>query len=348
MLLRGVVIRSTIRGGHASLATAVSDGDGEKVVLVVIRFGGSEWNDSRVNKSNDENEDLSHEKSPERQTDVSRMRSNIRRLSKIGNELDFDGSFEKQTSATQPVISSQSIHDWDKFLVDYYIIPTPTTDYGECENVRLVQSQKWDAKRCQTLQSKYFTTSTRKQQQQKPKVKRSTTIKESSCVHHKSGLGKRQQGEVVADFLLFVFSTMHHEYTHSSSSSSTEEHTSTQQFEKYEFRRRIVRCDLFSSTLNDTNNIDRKDQVVPKILKEKKVLDVAGGAGHVSLALTLRNVKSTALTHAALLVVSQGEIESCSKSQTNLYLTRTEHGLEQGPKESIHSLERGEINTIHN
>lgn len=291
MLLRGVVIRSTIRGGHASLATAVSDGDGEKVVLVVIRFGGSEWNESRVNKSNDENEDLSHEKSPERQTDVSRMRSNIRRLSKIGNELDFDGSFEKQTSATQPVISSQSIHDWDKFLVDYYIIPTPTTDYGECENVRLVQSQKWDAKRCQTLQSKYFTTSTRKQQQQ-PKVKRSTTIKESSCVHHKSGLGKRQQGEVVADFLLFVISTMHHEYIHSSSSSSTEEHTSTQQFENYEFRRRIVRCDVFSTTLNNTNNIDRSDQV-RKIPREKKVLDVAGGAGHVSLALTLRNVKST-------------------------------------------------------
>ena len=292
MLLRGVVIRSTIRGGHASLATAVSDADGERVVLVVIRFGGSEWNESRVNKSNDENEDLSHEKSPESQTDVSRMRSNIRRLSKIGNEMDFVGSFEKETSAAQSVISSQSFHDWDKFLVDYYIIPTPTTDYGECENVRLVQSQKWDAKRCQTLQSKYFTTSTRKQQ---PKVKRSTTLKESSCVHHKSGLGKRQQGEVVADFLLFVISTMHHEYTHSSSSSSTEENMSTQQFENYEFRRRIVRCDLFSSTLNNTNNTDRTDQVVPKILKEKKVLDVAGGAGHVSLALTLRNVKSTVI-----------------------------------------------------
>ena len=84
MLLRGVVIRSTIRGGHASLATAVSNGDNsdEKIVLVVIRFGGSEW--SPVNKSYNEKDVRSNEISSERQkTDVSRMRSNIRRLSKI-------------------------------------------------------------------------------------------------------------------------------------------------------------------------------------------------------------------------------------------------------------------------
>ena len=32
-----------------------------------------------------------------------------------------------------------------------------------------------------------------------------------------------------------------------------------------------------------------------ELLREKRVLDVAGGAGHVSLALTLRNVKSTVI-----------------------------------------------------
>ena len=297
MLLRGVVIRSTIRGGHASLATAVSNGDNsdEKIVLVVIRFGGSEWNEneSPVNKSYNEKDVRSNEISSERQkTDVSRMRSNIRRLSKIGNELDFVGSFEKQTSASDAVHSNQSFNDWDKFLVDYYI---PTIDCDECENVRLVQAQKLDAKRCQTLQSKYFPTCTHKQQQQQqPNVKRSCTTTESFCIHHKSGLGKRQQGQVVADFLLFVISTMHTEYIHNSSSSSIEEQTTTKQFENYEFRKRIVNCDLSSSILNNTNSINKIDQV-PKLLREKRVLDVAGGAGHVSLALTLRNVKSTVI-----------------------------------------------------
>ena len=291
MLLRGVVIRSTIRGGHASLATAVSNGDNsdEKIVLVVIRFGGSEW--SPVNKSYNEKDVRSNEISSERQkTDVSRMRSNIRRLSKIGNELDFVGSFEKQTSASDAVHSNQSFNDWDKFLVDYYI-----PDCDECENVRLVQAQKLDAKRCQSLQRKYFPTCTHKQQQQQqPNVKRSCTTTESFCIHHKSGLGKRQQGQVVADFLLFVISTMHTENIHNSPSSSIEEQTTTKQFENYEFRKRIVNCDLFSSILNNANSIDKIDQV-PKLLREKRVLDVAGGAGHVSLALTLRNVKSTVI-----------------------------------------------------
>ena len=59
--LRGVLFRSTIRGGHASLAIIVTSGkdeddhtspppqNEERMVLVVVRLGGSEW-DTKLEK----------------------------------------------------------------------------------------------------------------------------------------------------------------------------------------------------------------------------------------------------------------------------------------------------------
>ena len=61
ILLRGVLFRSTIRGGHASLAiivTSEKDEDDtsspqnneERMVLVVVRLGGSEWDNTKLEK----------------------------------------------------------------------------------------------------------------------------------------------------------------------------------------------------------------------------------------------------------------------------------------------------------
>ena len=325
MILRGVLFRSTIRGGHASLAIAVTanlsidddDGsvDSSEVVLVVIRFDGPEWSfegstreniDDTISRSKS-NEYISKMTSPKREI-ITRMRSNIRRLCKIGNELEFTGDFEKQSSnactksdgadARSPI---NNFNCWSRFVVDYH--PQSSGNENEdCNNkhVRLVQVQKWDATRCQMLQRKYFHAPKRNQQTKSKDMLRneSNIVQVSSCVHHKSGLGKRQQGEVVADFLLHAISTKYQATIDVTNSSFNE--AILERFGDHDFKYRLVQYKLSS----DTANISDRNANVTKLFPHRKagtndlehdILDVAGGAGHVSLALTLRGVRSTVI-----------------------------------------------------
>lgn len=301
MILRGVLFRSTIRGGHASLAVASSDGDDEKVLLVVVRFGGSEWNANCLVENN-------HGSNVQSSETMTRMRSNVRRICKIGNELEFVGSFEDQTSeyeqksanecyATKSERSS-GFNDWNRFFVDYHL----TSNQDDIETIRLIRAQSWDATRCQLLQKRYFPATKQKQQ---PKPKRNapneTDKNESGIViHHKSGLGKRQMGEVVADFLLFVLSTMHREMNEYNTQSAAFDKAPTkaaidERFDGYKFKERII---PYIPNADERNalavNLRQQQQVGSNKLEHSGcILDVAGGAGHVSLALTLRNVRST-------------------------------------------------------
>jgi hypothetical protein len=330
MILRGVLIRSTIRGGHASLAIAVSSNDSsdstdEKVVLVVIRFGGSEWNNKEsLNKDEvgcnnvfkEGNINMGAKIKASSCEMMTRMRSDVRRMCKIGNELEFIGLYEQETSRLESAtntkacanahcregdrselhdVNTNSRKDFDKFVVDYY----PSELNGkQDDNIRLLQGQKWDATRCQMLQRKYFPKTVRNQQ---PKPKRSSNEQkdksDSSFIHHKSGLGKRQQGEIVADFLLLVISTMKCYAVGASDLNKIsatysrrkqpDSNVSPEQFKKYDFKERMV---------DDVILVD--EQVHPgklEIRSNLNILDVAGGTGHVSLALALRNVKSTVI-----------------------------------------------------
>ena len=293
MIIRGILFRSTIRGGHASLVIALNDGKDEKVVLVVVRFGGSDWN-----------------KTPEHDVDrcyemMTRLRSNVRRVCKVGNELEFVGSLEKSTIAADGTksLSKQTVStsgngfgDWDRFVVDYYL---SSSDGDKCGNIRLVQPQKYDAKTCQILQNKYFPASKRKQEQ-KQKRRAPCVAKDIDSIHHKSGLGKRQQGEVLADFLLFVLSTIY-DINDETNINAINRAVWNEKYEGYTFGKRMIPYEL--STSSEKTISDRNGNVA-KLLEQRKVgsngrehsghiLDVAGGAGHVSLALTLRNVNST-------------------------------------------------------
>ena len=339
MIIRGVIFRSTIRAGHASLAIVVTShqendaaSQDEPVVFVVIRFGGSKWNGR-------ENEDVmpTPATSSSCVENITLMRSNIRRICKIGNELEFTGSFEKPV---QKVKTTNTAHDhnmklddvldgpassntkqphrnfsnWERFVVDYHL----TSSNDASSNIRLVQGQKWDSTRLQVLQAKYYPQSERKNQQKKPRWNQQSLLQskvnssdeESSPKHHKSGLGKRQQGEVVADFLLLVLSTMHNKSENASSQASVIHDTHNQlvisevsgkqqtvaslqeQFERYSFMERWVPLDSSFPTANCGGATDQ-DSLVAAAQTENNVVDVAGGAGHVSLALALRDVKST-------------------------------------------------------
>ncbi|KAL7478993.1 hypothetical protein ACHAW6_004745 [Cyclotella cf. meneghiniana] len=346
-VLIGVIFRCTIRSGHASVAIIVSsdhfvdpgvenshgvvprrcassaDRQDEKVVHVVIRFGGSAWNDSP-------------EKSSACGDTMKLLRSNIRRMCKLGNEVEFHGSFEMQLSELQPKTATScdiaieevscvqnrlqkksftpnNFSEWDRFIVDY----------PKFSNVRVVEVQKWDSTRCQILRTKYFPQSTEKDRTKLVHTSSCRSkntpnrITKNSSKHHKSGLGKRQQGEVVADFLLWVLSTIYSDNGDDGPCNDFDERynvcslglgrqnidSTLDKHVSHSFMDRWVPLDSSLAAPNKTC-INERNALVASILCQRKVgtngrahngsiIDVAGGAGHVSLALALRGIRST-------------------------------------------------------
>lgn len=153
-IIRGILFRCTIRGGHASLAIVVASfgditihypptsagdnsGGGERVVLVVVQFGGSEWQRSDDSSDNNSNTPRSEV--------LTLMRSNIRRMCKLGNQMEFRGSFAVSQK------NDKANHNWDRFMVDYYLPSLDDAVDSIPSNIRVVQVQRWDATRCQLM-----------------------------------------------------------------------------------------------------------------------------------------------------------------------------------------------------
>jgi len=308
-ILRGVLFRYTIRGGHASLAIIVTCDNNNstsqhqdaitkteekmEMVLVIVRLGGSNWdNDTHAN-------------------DMMALRSNIRRICKLGNEMEFHGKYDDETSANNDNYkappsdaATTDWHNWSRFMVDY--IP----DNSDDSNIRVCQTLKWSAAKCQITRKKYFVSSPVKQQQKKKNrisqqdEEDNVRVQQSSCSrHHGGGIGKRKQGEIVANFLLWVLSTIDNTDEVVSASEHEEDVAidndklqSTNDEQQHLFMKRLVplhpslaaKSDL--SKRKNTTNINHSNY--SDIIKGG-IIDAAGGAGHVSLALTLRGVHST-------------------------------------------------------
>ena len=141
--IRGVLFRCTIRGGHASLAVIITHDDSvsshqqanvdERMVLVVVRLGGSNWGKAKL----DDSQPIHNRKVEKDNHDMMALRSNIKRLCKLGNELDFYGHYAEQADALQTEPSttndtnastSTDWHNWTRFIVDYHL-PSYTTNY---------------------------------------------------------------------------------------------------------------------------------------------------------------------------------------------------------------------------
>ena len=324
--VRGILFRCTIRSGHATLAivvTSISDDndihntenyddslknygkqaqevhklEDERVVLVVIQFGGSKWgsgqepqhhvqqcpltegvdSEGRGDNGTEINADGDKNNNKQNKGKMTLMRSNIRRISKLGNELEFRGFFNSTTSdvtinTTNACISdgnrrsnsdessenkniekpqSLEIHKhsngqstWGRFIVNYYLpdsqesLTRSSPAQQTTNSVRLLHIQKWDAQRCQNLRTKYFAPPPRKQptkrviersgdgEGQEKTLKQNTAVQQQKkgqnhCagsehharqdkqILHGGGVGKRKQGEIVADFLLWMLSTIY-------------------------------------------------------------------------------------------------------------------------------------------
>mmetsp|Transcript_11966 Transcript_11966/g.25501 ORF Transcript_11966/g.25501 Transcript_11966/m.25501 type:complete len:643 (+) Transcript_11966:204-2132(+) len=382
--LRGVLFRCTIRGGHASLAIIatnnVKEGD-ERMILVIVRLGGPDW--QKQERSIQSEQSITKHKINEGGNDkMSLMRSNIRRMCKLGNEMEFRGHFAESARTTQqaandndvqhPTPSSTDWNAWDRFIVDYFLplsntaSPDSMNESGNSNNVRVCRELKWDMKQCQIARAKYFPSPPKNKQQQSKKRPKSfhqnehdvgrshdKTNKQQSALtneqlkqfksrHHGGGIGKRKQGEILADFLLWMLASCHSNDYGSETQVKVEAQSSSerldpncdrpqstsnesfhkengfeQQQKKHLFMKRWVSLhpSLVPSTskllgsyknhavernqnkMESTNNSNpAKDASTKKNHRypfTEGIIDAAGGAGHVSLALALRGVHST-------------------------------------------------------
>lgn len=352
--LRGVLFRCTIRGGHASLAIIVTSSHGgsgrtssddspaeERMVLVIVRLGGPEWDAKLKNTSASEQD---------RDDEMTTLRSNVRRLCKLGNEMEFHGQYAESGMTSNDISGadnnkqtpSNDWHTWDRFIVDYYLPDSQCTQ----SNLRVCEVLKWSSTQCQCVRARYFPSSPKKQQP-KRKVKQSIKSEGSagnggiaasdsttqpSSRHHGGGLGKRMQGEIVADFLLWMLSTMgggeretqreqsaqNSDVLQSSGDSSrVEEDGFTHRKGQYLFEERWVPLDASLALPENQSLVAARNQIMAQMLTQPKakdgeeicekgdttstlhgfskggIIDAAGGAGHVSLALALRGVHST-------------------------------------------------------
>ncbi|KAL7543598.1 hypothetical protein ACHAXR_012928 [Thalassiosira sp. AJA248-18] len=389
--LRGVIFRCTIRGGHASLATIATseheDRKDERMVLVIVRLGGPEWDANSLEKTQEHAEDNSSTPKSSNDQEKGRMtlmRSNIRRMCKLGNEMQFRGNFSNtahsgaaNTNAASNInTSSKDWQSWDRFVVDYYL---PNSQSPQSTNVLVCQELKWDATQCQTARAKYFESPPQKQQKKQKRIakqhknadgidssssaatypvpgemidptQKENTAKDDrerpSSRHHGGGIGKRKQGEIVADFLLWMLSTIYQDEDGSSTVSTAESgsqdkqssptidavqpasdgllkgdnvhHQHHQHHQHHLFMERWVPLHpSLASPDKQCSSVATRNAMIANIIKQSPgnttkndcnsrhvtnpspqpphggIIDAAGGAGHVSLALALRGVHST-------------------------------------------------------
>lgn len=340
--LRGVLFRCTIRGGHATLAIIPSSsrvdlGEDDSIVMVVVQMGGGQWN----NQQSDAGNNVDSSRSEQFASSIADMRSNIRRMCKLGNELEFIGSHHP----TNPSNNNNSVDEtsisntdntkdwttWNKFTVDYNL-------QSFQDNIKVITVAKWDAATCQRVRSKFFDDSSKqKQQKQQPakKKRREDTIggNDENYTQHSSTKGKqkRMQGEILADFVLWMLSTIHDDDNDNvdQATEATENTANNKELvsagiglkklptdQNYLFidrwkplhpslasssssvvqsRNKLMAERLGTNIINRSNNIhgNSDEKANPQSFALGGILDAAGGAGHVSLAFSLRGIQST-------------------------------------------------------
>jgi len=134
------------------LATIVSSDDEEpttaeeRMILIIVRLGGVEW-DAKLEESegreDDNNQSVSKEYGRRTDSDMIALRSNIKRICKLGNEIEFRGRYAESSDVSDKnMIENSDVnapstdwHTWDRFFVDYYL-PTVNSSRVTCEFVR--------------------------------------------------------------------------------------------------------------------------------------------------------------------------------------------------------------------
>ena len=364
-VLRGVLFRSTIRGGHATLAiipsdngNGVDDEEDNDIVMIVVQMGGAQWKNKETKDDHAAaGTDYPGSSSGQFANNIAEMRSTIRRMCKLGNELEFIGKFTKNNPSTtnnnndtsSVTANTTTIEDsknttnhwntWRKFTVDYNNnnnnnnLQSSSQSSSSSNNIQVVQVGKWDAARCQRVRCKFFD-DTAKRQRQQPLTKKKRRDDDSSIGgsyeskqrQHTSAKGKqkRMQGELLADFVLWMLSTIYFDDSDNEKVEQATEKSNNNEWVREEIGLKkklptnqhyifIDRWEALHPTLAsscDSAVVQARNELVAEKLRNDitnhqhetntqssfplgGILDAAGGAGHVSLALTLRGIQST-------------------------------------------------------
>ena len=256
----GIVFRKSIRASYASCDLVMNENDH---VIVLIQFEKAKNND-----------------------DATSIRSYIRRTLQLGHELTFiGGNWLSETnnnnnnnqSTTTTTTTEKTTKRWEMIW---------NTRNNNTNNIHCSLERKWELTKCQNIRSIYYPTWEINPPPIKilqPKIKNSNDSSSSSMKQrkqkayqgqtgHGGGIGKRQQGHVLAEFLLYII----HSTTTTTTTTDDKSNIST-----------------FHTDHHNCTMEKKRQASIDYLCQGRGILDIAGGSGHVSMAFSLLRIPST-------------------------------------------------------